>query len=113
MRRRARSDKDHHETTPDLLFLDIQMPEINGFEVLQAITLGPMPAVIFVTAFDQHALKAFEVHALDYLLKPFRRDRFKVAIGTRQDAIGQGGERMKAIPGWWRSSKNFAPNRLI
>lgn len=69
-----------HETTPDLVFLDIQMPEINGFEVLQSIDAQPMPAVIFVTAFDQHALKAFEVHALDYLLKPFRRDRFKLAM---------------------------------
>src|SRR5262245_34440282 len=56
---------------PDLLFLDIQMPEVDGFDVLQAIGVGHVPAVIFVTAYDQFALRAFESHALDYLLKPF------------------------------------------
>jgi two-component system LytT family response regulator len=68
------------ETSPELLFLDIQMPKIDGFEVLQSINVDRMPAVIFITAYDQHALKAFEVHALDYLLKPFKRDRFKQAL---------------------------------
>ena len=61
------------EESPDLLFLDIQMPEVGGFDVLQAIGQGKMPIIIFTTAYDQHALKAFEVHALDYLLKPFSR----------------------------------------
>lgn len=68
------------ETSPDLLFLDIQMPEIGGFEVLRSIPVERMPAVIFVTAYDQHALEAFEVHALDYLLKPFKQERFKKAL---------------------------------
>jgi two-component system, LytTR family, response regulator len=68
------------ETSPDFLFLDVQMPEINGFEVLQSIKLERMPVVIFITAYDQHALKAFEFHALDYLLKPFKQDRFKSAL---------------------------------
>ena len=68
------------ETHPDLLFLDIQMPEFDGFEVLQTIRVKPMPAIIFVTAYDQHALKAFEVHALDYLLKPFKQERFYQAL---------------------------------
>ncbi len=66
--------------SPDLLFLDIQMPEVNGFDVLQAVGPERIPAVIFVTAYDQHALQAFEVHALDYLLKPFKQSRFKSAL---------------------------------
>src|ERR1044071_6759260 len=56
---------------PDLIFLDVQMPELDGFGVIAALEGTPMPAVIFVTAYDRFALKAFEVHALDYLLKPF------------------------------------------
>ena len=65
---------------PDLLFLDVQMPEMSGFELLKQIDLGRIPAVIFVTAYDQYALKAFEVQALDYLLKPFDDERFAVAL---------------------------------
>lgn len=63
---------------PDLIFLDIQMPKINGFEMLELIE-GP-PPVIFTTAFDEYALKAFEAHAVDYLLKPFSKDRFDKAM---------------------------------
>jgi two-component system LytT family response regulator len=63
---------------PQLLFLDIQMPKINGFEMLEL--LEPPPAVIFTTAFDEYALKAFEANALDYLLKPFSRERFDKAM---------------------------------
>lgn len=66
------------EKQPDLLFLDIQMPRINGFELLEILT--DPPSVIFTTAFDEYALKAFEVHALDYLLKPFSQERFAVAV---------------------------------
>src|SRR4030095_4424639 len=55
---------------PDLVFLDIQMPGLNCFEVLRALTISPKPQVVFVTAFDQYAVKAFEVNAIDYLLKP-------------------------------------------
>src|SRR5262245_31235509 len=55
---------------PDLLFLDVQMPRLTGFEVLERIEVERIPAIVFVTAFDEYALKAFEVHALDYLLKP-------------------------------------------
>ncbi|CAA9252821.1 MAG: Two-component transcriptional response regulator, LuxR family [uncultured Adhaeribacter sp.] len=65
----------HH---PDLIFLDIQMPKINGFEMLEL--LEDAPAVIFTTAFDQYALKAFEAHAVDYLLKPFSQERFDKAV---------------------------------
>lgn len=63
---------------PDLIFLDIQMPKINGFEMLELIEQPP--AIIFTTAFDEYAIKAFEAHAVDYLLKPFSQDRFNKAI---------------------------------
>lgn len=62
--------------TPEVIFLDVQMPEVGGFEVLEALKAKQMPHVIFVTAYDQYAVRAFEVHALDYLLKPFDRERF-------------------------------------
>lgn len=65
---------------PDLVFLDVQMPRVDGFDVLRQIEPDRMPAVIFVTAYDQYAVKAFEVHAMDYLLKPFRRKRFEEAL---------------------------------
>lgn len=63
---------------PDLVFLDVQMPKINGFEMLELVE--QQPAVIFTTAFDEYAIKAFETHAVDYLLKPFSKDRFNKAI---------------------------------
>jgi len=63
---------------PDLIFLDVQMPKINGFEMLELLTTSP--GVIFTTAFDEYAIKAFEAHAIDYLLKPFSRERFDKAI---------------------------------
>ncbi|MBK7997110.1 MAG: response regulator transcription factor [Blastocatellia bacterium] len=65
---------------PDLIFLDIQMPGLTGFEVLQALDKTIMPAVIFTTAYDEYAVKAFEVNALDYLLKPFDEERFQKAL---------------------------------
>ncbi len=66
--------------TPDLVFLDVQMPVLDGFAVLEAVGAAQMPVVIFVTAYDQYALQAFDVHALDYLLKPFDRERFQKAL---------------------------------
>ncbi|HKQ99243.1 MAG TPA: LytTR family DNA-binding domain-containing protein [Pyrinomonadaceae bacterium] len=77
------------EQTPDLLFLDIQMPEMDGFEVLERIGPGCVAAIVFVTAFDQYALKAFEVHALDYLLKPFDDARFEKALRQAKAQIEQ------------------------
>ena len=67
------------EHKPDLLFLDVQMPKLTGFDVLELIERDGV-AVIFVTAFDQYAMKAFDVHAVDYLLKPFSRERFEAAL---------------------------------
>lgn len=77
------------EAAPDLLFLDIQMPELDGFDVLQAIGVGRVPVVIFVTAYDQFALRAFEAHALDYLLKPFDDERFEAALQRARERIRQ------------------------
>jgi two-component system LytT family response regulator len=68
------------ELAPDLIFLDQQMPKLDGFGVVSAVGPESMPAVIFVTAYDQYALQAFEVHAVDYLLKPFSSERFKCAF---------------------------------
>jgi len=65
---------------PDLVFLDVQMPDLNGFDVLQNLNIKRMPLIIFVTAFDQHAIRAFDVHAIDYLTKPFDRKRFAEAL---------------------------------
>jgi len=65
---------------PDLVFLDVQMPEMDGFAVLEAIRIERMPEIIFATAYEQYAIRAFELHALDYLLKPFDQARFKEAI---------------------------------
>jgi two-component system LytT family response regulator len=68
-------------TNPDLIFLDVQMPECDGFDVLELLERDLPPAVIFVTAYDQYALRAFEAGALDYLLKPFDNARFDLALG--------------------------------
>ena len=68
------------ELTPDVVFLDVQMPGIDGFDVLRALPQGELPSVIFLTAYEQHALRAFEVHALDYLLKPVDDERFSLAL---------------------------------
>lgn len=68
------------ELEPDLLFLDIQLPELDGFQVLEQIGVERLPAVIFVTAYDEHALRAFDFHALDYLLKPYNHTRFSRAL---------------------------------
>lgn len=72
---------------PELIFLDIQMPKINGFEMLEL--LDPCPSVIFTTAFDEYAIKAFEAHAIDYLLKPFSKDRFDKAMNKWLQQRGQ------------------------
>jgi two-component system, LytTR family, response regulator len=90
------------EERPDLVFLDVQMPELDGFGVLGALKGGPPPAVIFVTAYDRYALRAFEVHALDYLLKPFDRERFARALERarnqlRRERKGEFDERLLAL----------------
>ena len=74
-------------TRPDLVFLDVQMPDMDGFEVLRRVPQALLPVVIFTTAYDQHALRAFEVNALDYLLKPSKPARFKEAVQRARDLI--------------------------
>jgi two-component system LytT family response regulator len=74
---------------PDLIFLDIQMPELDGFEVLKEIWPHHQPFVVFTTAYDQYALRAFEVNAIDYLLKPFNEVRFHQALGRVQERLAQ------------------------
>lgn len=99
------------EQAPDLVFLDIQMPEISGFDVLEQIGSVTAPRIIFVTAFDNYALQAFDVHAIDYLLKPFTRQRFfkaleKAKAQIHHDATGEAQKNLQAlIQGLERSGK--------
>ena len=72
---------------PDVVFLDIQMPGMNGFELLSALEMDRMPLIIFVTAYDQYAVKAFEVHAQDYLLKPFDRERLQSCLERTREEL--------------------------
>jgi two-component system LytT family response regulator len=74
---------------PDLIFLDIQMPEVDGFEVIKAISPEYLSAIIFVTAFDEYAIRAFEVNAVDYLLKPINAERFETAVRRAIDRFAQ------------------------
>ena len=73
---------------PDLVFLDVQMPEMDGFALLRALA-PPLPLVIFATAFDEHAVPAFEIHALDYLLKPFKPARFRAALVRAREQLAK------------------------
>jgi two-component system LytT family response regulator len=76
-------------TQPDLVFLDVQMPGMDGFEVVENLERTKLPAVVFVTAHDAHALKAFEIHALDFLLKPFDQTRFEKALERARSHLSQ------------------------
>jgi two-component system LytT family response regulator len=104
--------------SPDLVFLDVHMPKLDGFEVIQTVGPDRMPAVVFVTAYDQHALRAFEVQALDYLLKPFDSERFQGAlrrvrrqIDTRE--TGDIGQRLLALVRDLRPSSQSRTDRLV
>lgn len=102
---------------PDLLFLDVQMPGLDGFGVLQALEADIPPAVIFVTAYDQYALQAFEVHALDYLLKPFNSRRFKKAMQRARgeltrEAAPEMNERLLSLLEGLRSDRR-TPERIV
>jgi two-component system LytT family response regulator len=82
---------------PDLVFLDVQMPNLDGFGVLQAIAPIHMPLIVFVTAFDQYAVKAFDAHAVDYLLKPFRLERFREALKRARQQLEHGYDSEKVL----------------
>jgi two-component system LytT family response regulator len=97
---------------PDLVLLDIQMPGMDGFEVLEAIGAQRMPQVIFVTAYDEHALRAFEVSALDYLLKPIDAARFQEALARARDRIRGNNlaalaTQLQQMMATWQSEKNY------
>ncbi len=72
---------------PDLVFLDVQMPDLDGFGVVSALEPATLPAIVFVTAFDRYALRAFDVHAIDYLLKPYTAERFRLAVQRARERI--------------------------
>ncbi len=73
------------EVNPDLVFLDVQMPEMDGFTTLETLGAANLPQIVFVTAYEQHAIRAFEIHALDYLLKPFDQSRFDIAMARVEE----------------------------
>ena len=95
------------ELKPDLVFLDIQMPKLTGLEVLELT--GRREGVIFTTAYDQHALRAFELHAVDYLLKPFSQARFDASLERARRLLGQAAARDGAA--WWRQAGPAAEPR--
>lgn len=97
---------------PDFIFLDIQMPEMNGFEMLESLTPEERPKVIFTTAFDEYAIKAFEVHALDYLLKPFDKERFLASIDRVQQSAPEIVDLQKQLSSLLSSVKKPAVTRL-
>lgn len=95
---------------PDLLFLDIQMPKINGFEMLEL--LDEKPSVIFTTAFDEYAIKAFDINAIDYLLKPFNKERFDKALKRWRDTRTNIEEKTTALAETIAESDN-QPQRIV
>ena len=103
---------------PDVLFLDVQMPRLNGFEVLEAIGPDAMPIVVFTTAHDDHAIRAFEVSAVDYLLKPFKQPRFRKALErARTQLQATKGNvpkpELSALLSQWRESNGSGPRVLV
>jgi two-component system LytT family response regulator len=106
------------KSRPDLLFLDVQMPRLNGFDVLEAIAPELMPLVIFTTAHDEHAIRAFEVNALDYLLKPFKQARFKTALQRAREQLAArsasaADPRLASLLAGLRSPTRGAPRILV
>lgn len=102
---------------PDLVFLDIQMPELDGFEVLEALGPAAVQAVIFITAFDEFALRAFEVSAVDYLLKPIDPSRFEQALSRARERLekkrSDPGNQFEQLMEFWRSQRSFASRFVV
>lgn len=103
---------------PDLVFLDVQMPEVGGFEVLASLEKNQIPHIIFVTAYDQYAVRAFDVHALDYLLKPFDQERFDVSwqrarAQILRDRSGGMDQRILALLEEMKAGNNYLERLVI
>jgi two-component system LytT family response regulator len=103
---------------PDLVFLDVHMPKLDGFEVIETVGPEAMPAVVFVTAYDQYALRAFDVQALDYLLKPFDSDRFHSTLQRVREQMesaetGDLGRRLIALVRDLKPGRTQPSNRLV
>lgn len=104
---------------PDLVFLDIQIPELDGFQVLDSLAAEQLPVVVFVTAYDEHALRAFDAHALDYLLKPVGRERFRESLDRARErvlerrAAGVVDARLLALHGERRGATDGAAQRCL
>lgn len=103
---------------PDLVFLDVQIPEIDGFGVIERVGVEHVPVVVFVTAYDQYALEAFDVHAIDYLLKPFDEARFAKALARARSAVqaqrsGEVNERLLALLRDLRTAPTGRTERLV
>jgi len=106
------------ELRPDVLFLDVQMPRLNGFEVLEAIDTATMPVVVFTTAHDEHAIRAFEVSAVDYLLKPFKQPRFSRALERARTQLravkgGHADPQLATLLSQWREGSGRGPRVLV
>ena len=106
------------ELRPDVLFLDVQMPRLNGFEVLEAIDTATMPVVVFTTAHDEHAIRAFEVSAVDYLLKPFKQPRFRKALERARTQLrtvkgGHADPQLATLLSQWREGSGRGPRVLV
>jgi two-component system LytT family response regulator len=101
------------QSSPDLVFLDLQMPGMDGFQVIEAIGVERMPPTVFVTAYDEYAVRAFEVQALDYLLKPFGRQRFQAALARARKYLDRErqGEMADRLAELLRTGRAPAPGR--
>ena len=103
---------------PHLVFLDVQMPELDGFGVLEALEGETLPVVVFVTAYDEYAIRAFDVHAVDYLLKPFDEERFRVALGRARTRLGEQraqslDRRLEAVLSELRAREQYTDRLLV
>jgi two-component system LytT family response regulator len=93
----ARAVADINAAAPDLIFLDVRMPRLDGFQVLKGLEQTPPPVVVFVTAYEEHAVDAFEVRALDYVLKPFTDERFRQALDRAKERVRGGAEALEDL----------------
>ena len=101
------------DTAPDVVLLDVQMPELDGFDVVEAVGVNRMPVTIFVTAYDEHAIRAFEAHALDYLLKPVDDVRFVHAIDRARTVVAERNSHVRARALVQAIAAPLAPRRRI